>query len=101
MKLLTVTPITTVSFLGIRTNGLTRIRPAEEQWKDWQITVRGSSVYVVSPPGWRIGQPREGTERQVCEIPRAQCVIEWAVGEGEKLEDLGRVAADPSRGGKQ
>lgn len=99
MKLISITPFHSMTILGIRTPQI-RIRPSEDTWKNWRISVRGAAVFIESPPGWRLGHPPEGMARQVAEIPRSQCYLEWEVGEGERVEDLGvapRVDAGPVR----
>lgn len=95
MKLTAVTPITSVPILGIRPSmsNTTRIRPEDPMWAGWSISAKGPAVFIVSPPGWKLGtQQRDGTDRQVCELPRTHCVLEWSAAEGEQV---GEVAVVP------
>ena len=97
MKLLSIICHENITILGRRAGDTTRIRPDEPAWKGWTISVRGPSVFIASPPGWRNGQPAEGTARQVVQIPLSTCNVEWELAEGERVEDIGVTRAPDVR----
>lgn len=103
MKLISLVPFTTVNILGIRTMNTVRIKPDDSNWKDWRVTVKGASVFLESPPGFRYGGGRDDSKtRLVAEIPRAGCHLEWELEDGERVEEIGAQAQQQAarHGGK-
>lgn len=67
-----------------------------ESLKDWHVVIKGATVMLISPPGWRSGSyTRESGgkgPRRFHEIPRNNCFLYF---EGE-LEEI-KAIQDPSK----
>lgn len=87
MKLLSISPFQSLPMPGLRHRG-GAIVPGVDAYRDWIASVRGPSVFLISPPGWVPGSASTGTARQVFEIPRSHCHLQWEFEAGDKLEDV-------------
>lgn len=75
--------------------GFRELGQKSSQYEFWTAHVRGSSVLLVSPPGWRLNKPPEGDEITVYEVPRSECYICWkvdAVGDLDSMQKWSPVA---------
>lgn len=91
MKLVTFQPFTALPLPGLRAGATLTINIGDGPFKDWRVHVRGPAVFLVSPPGFKIGTPPNewaGSDRRVYEIPRAHCYLGWQLGPTEKLDDV-------------
>lgn len=95
MKLVSIIPTQTIPIPGIRANAGAVLKPGEDSLRDWTASVRGPSVFLCSPPGWRVGAAPSGTDRVVFEIPRSQCDLVWEFAEGDGFD--GVTKWDPVR----
>lgn len=82
--LLTVTFTETPRLPGVRAGEMSSIEldKPHEALKHWRLAVRGASVFLISPRGWRQGKKRHEWDDNganiVHEIPRALCVFQWS-----------------------
>lgn len=88
MKLISCQPFHTGALPGIGARSGMVIKPGEGAFADWSLSVRGPSVFLVSPAGWRPGQVPEGAERTVFEIPRSHCHLQWSFAEGDTFDGV-------------
>ena len=88
MRLVSIIPTQTIPIPGIRANAGAVLKPGEDSLRDWTASVRGPSVFLCSPPGWRPNAPPVGTERAVFEIPRSQCGLAWEFAEGDGFDGV-------------
>jgi len=86
MRVATFLPFQPLNIPGVVKSGA--ITPGVGSWAKWTVHVRGPSVFLVSAPGWRPGAQPEGTARQVFEIPRSHCHLQWEFDVADKLEDV-------------
>lgn len=77
MKLIAFVPFHPLPIPGKTAHAGMLIRPGVDSFKGWTLSVRGPSVFFVSPAGWRPGAASSGPERAVFEIPRSHCHLQW------------------------
>lgn len=73
-----------------------RINDPEDRFRGFRVAVRGPVVYLVSPPGWRQGQPLHTFKKngpvRAWEVPRAHCQLMFdemaSIEEIDKLQNL-------------
>lgn len=62
-----------------------------EQLIGWYAVLRGTALFLVSPPGWKSGIHRNQFDskgpRAIVEIPRSNCTLCWSGGEAD-LEEI-------------
>jgi hypothetical protein len=68
----------------------------------WTVSIRGSALFLISPPGWAHNitereYDKDGP-RKIYEIPRHQCLIMWESADPAAVEKLTRhdQLLDPS-----
>lgn len=96
MKLISCVPFHVLAIPGIRAPSGMTIKPGEGSWAAWSLATRGPSVFLISPPGWRVGQPPEGDARQVFEIPRSHCHLQWEFDALDGFEGVVKWDASPA-----
>lgn len=93
MKLITFQPFSALPFAGIRANQTLTVNVgAAGSLAEFRVHVRGPSVLLAAPPGWRPGQSPEGKQRRVFEVPRAVCYLGWQLEPGDKLDELSKYS---------
>lgn len=95
MKLISCVPFHVLAIPGIRAPSGMTIKPGEGSWLHWSLATRGPSVFLISPPGWRPGMPPEGDARQVFEIPRSHCHLQWEFDALDGFEGVVKWDAPP------
>lgn len=66
--------------------------------RGWILHVRTAFVYLVSPPGWRVGVNEDQWdpkgERRMFEISRPSVVLSWG-GDVPELEGVAKFTSEP------
>lgn len=95
MKLKEITFESTPRIPGMRAGDLQTIScdTPLDALRGWHLEIKGASVFLVSPPGYKKGQPRNAEtevsgECVVVEVPRINCYLHW---QGH-MKDMGKVA---------
>ncbi len=82
LKLKSVTFSVAPRIPGVRPGALSTIDcdNPHSQLIDWQISVRGQSIFFISPPGWVTNDRLERDPKgpvQIHEVPRADATLSW------------------------
>lgn len=104
-KLKAITFGTSPRIPGLRAGDLVTIEcdNPPQALKDWVVILRGTSVYLVSPPGWTQHETRASKRDPkgpitTHEIPRADTYLSWAIVDEADLEALlkgGKYQTEP------
>jgi hypothetical protein len=89
VKLLEITFKTAPRIPGVRQSDLSQIRLTQppEQLKGWRVSIRGATVFFISPPNWKApGRPEVG-KSTIHEVPRMNCFFWWE-GDASDLVDV-------------
>lgn len=82
--LVTVTFTEAPRLPGVRAGDMSSIdcEKPHESLKHWRLAIRGASVFLISPPGWKQGKKWHEWDVNgrsvVHEFPRALCVFQWS-----------------------
>lgn len=80
---------------------ITLDEPGRHGLAGWTAHVRGPSVFIVSPPGWKLGVPREqwpvDGDRTLFDFPRSQVILQWR-GKLEEMESVQKWSAATANG---
>ena len=94
MKLISITWSSTPRMPGLRPTDLGKIDCDNPNgaMKDWRVSVRGSQLYFISPPGWLKDQSAKrdpsGRPTVFGPIPVSDVYLEWIVESPEDLDKL-------------
>ena len=71
----------------------------EPYLRGWRLSIRGASVFLISPPGWsnaHASTPSEwkGSASAIYEIPRSQCHFQWS-GDAAEIGKLQTYDSEP------
>lgn len=96
MKLVAITFEGAPRIPGIRAGAMSEFKILEphESVRHWTVSIRGASVFLVSPPGWTLGRPWHEWDptgaRVVHEVPRVNCFLHWS--DVSDVDALAKVA---------
>ena len=104
MKLIEITFVSTPRIPSLRASDMQVIScyNPNQALLGWRVSIRGATVYLISPPGWRNGQHRadERDTNGPCimhEIPRMNCFFQWS-GSPKELVDVAKQFDSPAFG---
>lgn len=104
MKLKTITFDRTPRIPGLRPGDLTTLscENPPEALRDWRLSLRGTSAFLISPPGWVAGRSRREWDHKgpttAFEVPRTNMYFEWSAADAADLEAIlkgGRYDSEP------
>jgi hypothetical protein len=97
-RLISIAPHEALTFPGMRNGGISTMQvdaAGKLVGKPFTVHVRGPQIFLVSDPGYRLGQPVDGEQRVAFELPRGRCFLGWEIGPDEDVSDL--VAWSPPK----
>jgi hypothetical protein len=83
MKLVSITFETAPRIPGIRPGDMVTIKcdQPEGAMRGWSVSIRGASVFFISPPGWKQGETHSQWDKRknpvMHEVPRSGCYFQW------------------------
>lgn len=96
-KLISITFLPLPMFHG-RSLTLVRCQAPEPSLLGWRLSLRGPTVWLISPPGWVYGKPREALaqkgSRTAYSVPTASCILRWEIGAMEDVDKLSKYDSD-------
>ncbi len=84
-----------LSFPGLRPMNMSTFEVGKGHLADWDVHVRGPSIFFESPPGWLPGNQINGTARRVYEIARSDVRLAWELEPGEDFKALVNWSPEP------
>lgn len=96
MKLVSITFAQAPRLPGVSTSAFSTIMcdKPNEGIRGWRVSIRGASVFFISPPGWKPGinvsQRDPAGPPTIIEVPRSNCYFTWHA-EPQKDEKTGKM----------